>query len=84
MSEAQKVMTIQEIEKRFEGEWVAVLVTKVDRFNVPLEGIVLAQTPDHDEIWDKRHRLEGDILIMFAGDPVPEGTEVILSGDLPL
>jgi len=69
---------IAEIEQRFDGHWVAVLVTKVDRFNVPLEGIVLAHTPDHDEIWDQRYGLDGDILIMFAGDPVPHGTEVIL------
>lgn len=79
-----KPETIKEIEKRFDGEWVAVLVTKVDRFNVPLAGIVLAHTPDHDEIWDKARELTGDILVMYAGDPVPAGTEVILCGHLPL
>jgi len=81
---SERPQTIKQIKKRFKDEWLAIQVTKTTKGNTPLEGILQAHTPSHDEIWDIAYELEGEIMITFTGEPVPEGWEVILLGNLPI
>ena len=72
---------IEEIHRKHHNEWLLIRVTKTDRYDTPLEGILLFHTQKRLEIWEKQHGLEGDILIDFSGDFVPKDTEVILYGN---
>ena len=70
---------IQRIKRRFKNEWLAIRVTKTDKYNEPLEGILLANSESHDEIWNITENLEGEIIMVtFTGPVIPEGQEVIV------
>jgi hypothetical protein len=75
---------LKQIHRKFHNEWLLIRVTKTDRYNIPLEGIVLHHSPSRKEISAKQRGLEGKILIEFVGDFVPKGMEVILFGNFPL
>lgn len=70
--------SLEELHREFPDEWLLIRVTKTDRYNVPLEGVVLFHSPDRDEIVKVDDGLEGDILVDYSGDPVPKGWEVLL------
>lgn len=82
MSETQKPERIEEIEKRYPNEWLAILVTKVDRNDVPIEGFLLVHSPNHDEVWEKIRGHQGEVFVFFTGDLVPPNMEVVLIGYL--
>ncbi len=76
---------IQRIKQSFKDEWLAIRVTKTDKYNKPVEGILLANSKSHDEIWDIAENLEGDIIMVtFTGPVVPEGQEVVVHGYVPI
>jgi hypothetical protein len=71
--------SIQRIKQNFRDEWLAIHVTKTNRYSEPAEGILLAHSKSHDEIWDIAENLEGDIImITFTGPVIPEGQEVVV------
>jgi len=53
---------IEEIRKRIKDEWLLIDVTKVNRYDEPLEGQLLAHTKDRDEIWQRFRENKGDLL----------------------
>jgi hypothetical protein len=69
-----KPENIEEIRKRIKDEWLLIDVTKVDKYNQPLEGQLLAHTKDRDEIWRRFRENKGDLLVEFSGEPLEEGT----------
>ncbi len=71
---------LEELYKEFPDEWLLIRVTKTDRQNYPLEGVVLFHSPSRQEISKHRREVEGDILICFGGPPVPPGMEMLLYG----
>ncbi|MFQ6041452.1 MAG: hypothetical protein ACE5PV_11400 [Candidatus Poribacteria bacterium] len=73
---------IEKIHRKYHNEWLLIRVTKTDRYDTPLEGILLFHSKNRIEIWEKQYGLEGDLLIDFAGDFVPKDTEVILHGNI--
>jgi len=64
---------IENIRKRIKDEWLLIDVTKVDKVNQAVEGRLLAHTKDRDEIWQRAREHKGDLLVMFSGEPIPEG-----------
>jgi len=68
---------IEAIKQRFNQEWLLIDVTRDDKMNQPLEGCLLAHSPDHDELWRMSEKFEGDLFVVFSG-PVPEGMSFAL------
>ena len=69
---------IEEIRKKIKDEWLLIDVTKVDKYNQPLEGQLLAHTKDRDEIWQRFRENKGDLLVEFSGEPIEEGTVAMI------
>jgi len=69
---------IEEIRKRIKDEWLLIDVTKVNRYDEPLEGQLLAHTKDRDEIWQRFRENKGDLLVEFSGEPIEEGTVAMI------
>ena len=46
-----EVLSFEEIERRFDGEWVLIAYTEVDRNLKPIAGEVLAHSVDRDEVY---------------------------------
>ena len=69
---------IEEIRKKIKDEWLLIDVTKVDKYNQPLEGQLLAHTKDRDEIWQRFRENRGDLLVEFSGALIEEGTVAML------
>lgn len=53
-----EVLTIEEIEKRYDGEWVLVGDPELDEHDEVLAGKVLAHSTDRDEAWEQMLALE--------------------------
>ena len=69
---------IEEIRKKIKDEWLLIDVTKVDKYNQPLEGQLLAHTKDRDEIWQRFRENKGDLLVEFSGELIAEGKVAML------
>ena len=78
MSKAIKIATMR---STFPDEWVAAAVTKVDKADVPIAGVVLTHSPDKRVVHQtvKAYLVQhpaARLFIFFTGDPIPEGVEV--------
>lgn len=73
-----KEMTIEEIESKFDSEWVLIEDPKTDEGLKVLGGKVLHHSKDRDEVYRKAvsHRPKRSALI-YTGD-IPEDTAVVL------
>jgi hypothetical protein len=69
---------IEAIRKKIKDEWLLIEVTKVDKINQAVEGCLLAHTEDRDEIWQRAREHKGDLLVIFSGEPNPEGTVAMI------
>ena len=66
-------MKIQELKEKYEGEWLAIKVTKVKN-GKSVEGELIAHCKDQKEIWKKASEGgEKGIYITYAGHPLEEG-----------
>jgi len=68
---------IVNIRKRIKDEWLLIDITKSDKVNQAVEGRLLAHTKDRDKIWQRAREHKGDLLVMFSGEPIPEGMIMI-------
>ena len=74
-----EVLTWEEIERRFDGEWVVLDEPEVtDQLDI-VRGRLVYHGDDKEEAEDTVHeRGLRDYAIMFLGDPIPPGTIAIL------
>ena len=71
-------MKLGEIKKKHQGEWVLIEYTELDENLIPLEGEVLAHSPNRDEIYREQLNYKGKRLaIDYLGD-IPEDWAVML------
>lgn len=71
-------MTIQEIESRFDSEWILVDDPQTNEFLEVLSGNVLHHSKDRDEVYRKAISARPKhFAILFTGE-MPEGTEIVL------
>jgi hypothetical protein len=73
---------ISEIEEKYDGQWVVVEITKVDKYNNPIRGRVLFHGTNQDEVYGKGPEYrnahpEVKLYYFYAGNPIPEGVGVI-------
>jgi hypothetical protein len=79
-----KPLPIAAIRELYHGEWLAVHLTKVDRYDNPIAGVVVAHAKGIDDLLpqEEEYRLnnpEADLYTFLAGDYIPEGWAVVLN-----
>jgi len=64
---------IEKLKKKYEGEWLAIEVTKEEN-GVSIEGKLILHTPDREKLW-KQVPIYKDrvIYVTYAGPPLDEG-----------
>jgi len=87
-SEMPKAMTIARIRETFINEWVVVLVTRVDKADVPVAGEIVTHGPDKPIIYQAvqfylTQHPTARLFIFFTGDPIPKNVEVLLGLSQP-
>lgn len=65
-------MKIEEIKREHEGKWLAIKVTKREG-GKSVEGELLAEADDREEILDKFEFGEEPVYVTFAGPPLKKG-----------
>ena len=75
---APKAIKISALREAFQDEGVAAEVTKVDKTDMVVAGILIIHSPDKDQLYQtvkvylEQHPATS-VYIFFAGDPIPEG-----------
>ncbi len=80
---AEQEMTIQEIEARFEEEWILVGDPETTEALEVVKGTVLHHSRDRDEVYRKAVQLRPKrCAVLFTGE-MPANTAIILRGSEP-
>lgn len=79
-----KPLTIDKIRELYKDQWLAVHLTKVDRYNNPRAGIVVANAGTSHDLYAqaKKYRSqnpEAKLYTFRAGNYIPEGVVVVLN-----
>jgi len=77
-------LSIAKIRELYKDQWLAVHLTKVDRYNNPLAGIVVANATTSEVLYSqaKQYRLNHPTAKLYtfrAGNYIPEGVVVVLN-----
>jgi hypothetical protein len=75
-------LKISKIEEKYDGQWVVVEITKVDKYNNPLRGRVLFHGINQDEVYGQGPKYRKahpgvKLYYFYAGNPIPEGVGVM-------
>lgn len=73
-------MTIDELKKQYDQEWLLIEVEKFDEDWEPLEGKVIVHSPVEDNIYKEMLKLKGkniNLAIRYAGE-YPDDIAVLL------
>ena len=73
-------MKIAELKKKYRDEWLLIRVTTVDRLDQPIEGDLLAQSKNRDEIYDAQLKQGADLYITYTGKMPEKGYAVAFHG----
>jgi hypothetical protein len=67
-------MKIAALRENHKNKWLAIRVSKFSREKIPLEGELIAEADNREELWKKvpRDRKKA-IYVMFTGDFLEEG-----------
>ena len=79
-----KPLAIAKIREIYTGEWLAVHLTKVDRYNNPIAGVVVAHSKSDKDLMRQaeQYRLKNPkakVYTFVAGSYFPEGVAVVLN-----
>lgn len=67
-------MKIAALRESHKNKWLAIRVSKFSKDKIPLEGDLIAEADDREELWKKVPRdKKKAIYILFAGDYLEEG-----------
>ena len=77
---AQIPESIEDMLKRYPDEWLLFEVCERDEYGAPLTGILLAHSPDRDELDDKMDEIEVRRFGIRYSGTIPQDWEVILCG----
>ncbi|MBN2578964.1 MAG: hypothetical protein JXB10_08230 [Pirellulales bacterium] len=73
-----EMMTIDEIESRFQSEWVLLSDPQTDETLQVLGGTVLHHSKDRDEVYRRMVALRPQRSAVLYTGGMPEGTELVL------
>ena len=72
-----KRQSIRLIRKRFPNQWLLIRIGKIDAATTkPLDGVLLAHSPDRDVIFRKSVSQKGLVFIDHSVDKLPKGYAV--------
>ena len=71
-----EVVSIKDLEKRYQDEWIMVEVVEENEFQEPTKGKLIAHSKDRDELYEMMKEAVGDICLFFAGDIPKKGYAV--------
>lgn len=78
-----KSLPIAQIRDLYKDEWLAVRLTKVDRYDNPIAGVVVARAKTDEDLLRQAKEYEASNkdkpYIFFAGNYIPEGGGVVLA-----
>jgi hypothetical protein len=77
-------LKIAEIRAKYDGQWVVVEVTKVDKYGNPLRARILSHNVDEAKItqYGRQYRKEhpkAELYYFFAGQAIPDGVGVMFA-----
>jgi hypothetical protein len=67
-----EILSFEDIQRRYEGEWVLIAYTKVDRNLKPIAGEVIAHSVERDEVYGAVSRGKGRDLAIECFVKTPE------------
>jgi len=75
-------LKISEIREKYDGQWVVVEITKVDKYDNPLRGHVLFHGTNQDEVYGQGPKYrqahpKADLFYFYAGQAIPDGIGVM-------
>jgi hypothetical protein len=73
-----EVMTLDEVDQRFDSEWVLFGDPEEDEHHRVIRGRVLFHSKDRDEMYRKMLELRPKRAATHFTGSIPEGTEVVL------
>jgi hypothetical protein len=73
-----EILSFEDIQRRYEGEWVLIAYTKVDRNLKPIAGEVIAHSVERDEVYGAVSRGKGRDLAIECFVKTPEDMVFIL------
>lgn len=69
-------MKIEELKKKYKGEWLAIEVTK-EEDGRSVEGRLILHEKDRDELWEKlslkKLKKDIEVYVTYAGPPLKKG-----------
>jgi len=71
-------MKMEEIRKRYQGEWVLIEYTELDEDLNVLKGEVIAHSPNKEEIYQAQMRLQGKSLAIEYLGKIPEQEDLVV------
>lgn len=74
----ENVLTLAEIQSRFESEWVLVSDPQTNESLEVLSGKVLYHSKDRDEVYRKAVEVRPKRFAMLYTGTIPQGTEIVL------
>ncbi|MCI0698233.1 hypothetical protein L0337_40280 [candidate division KSB1 bacterium] len=82
--ELEKSLPIAKIRELYKDEWLAVHLTKVDRYNNPIAGFVVAHSRSDEELMRQAEEYHSQnpkakIYTFLAGNYIPDGVAVVLN-----
>jgi hypothetical protein len=73
-----EILSFDEIQRRYDGEWVVIAYTEIDQDLKPIAGEVIAHSVDRDTVYDSVALGEGRNLAIECFATMPEDMVVIL------
>lgn len=74
-----EILTIEEIESRYDSEWILLEDPSVDQHLNVLSGRLVWHSKDRDEVYQKAIELRPKHSAFLYTGRMPEGTEIILA-----
>ena len=73
-----EILTREEMEKRFDGEWVLVGDPELDDMNEVVRGEVLCHSTERDEVYGAMRAVEAKHVATLCFAKIPKDTVIIL------
>jgi hypothetical protein len=73
-----EIMSFEEIQRRYDGEWVLIAYTEVDRNLKPIAGEVIAHSSERDEVYEALPLGRGRDILIECFVKVPEDMAIIM------
>jgi len=73
-----QVLTVEQVKKRFDSEWILLADPKVDASGRVLSGRVAAHSRDRDEVYRRAVELKLNSSATLYTGKIPHGTAIVL------